>query len=95
MSSPEGRAPEVVASHFCRQFYGEVVMNEPAKIMRFYSDESTFLFESGTTEEAKPVRGRTAIKAKLDEVGILDAEAIDLGGEDAIDARRIEEGQWP
>ena len=27
-------------------------MNEPAKIMRFYSDESTFLFESGTTEEA-------------------------------------------
>lgn len=41
------------------------------------------------------MRGRTAIKAKLDEVGILDAEAIDLGGEDAIDARRIEEGQWP
>ena len=27
-------------------------MKEPAKVMRFYTEQSTFTFVSGTTEEA-------------------------------------------
>ena len=43
----------------------------------------------------KPVSGITAIKAELNEVGLQEAEAIDLGGDDGIDAKPTEEGQWP
>ena len=29
-----------------------MMMEEPAEVMRFYSEDSTFVFESGTKEEA-------------------------------------------
>ncbi|CAM9170420.1 unnamed protein product, partial [Ascophyllum nodosum] len=52
---------------------------------------------SGRDSEApltyqKPVTGITAIKAKHQKVGLQEAEAIDLGGDDGIDAKLTEEG---
>ncbi|CAN0450438.1 unnamed protein product, partial [Ascophyllum nodosum] len=69
-----------------------MMMEEPAKVMNFYTEESAFSFASGTTEEAKPVTGIAAIKAKLDEVGLLEAQSIDLCGDHEIDAEPTEGG---
>ncbi|CAN0019876.1 unnamed protein product, partial [Ascophyllum nodosum] len=85
MSPPErtAPAPEVVANHFVRQYYGRMMMEEPAEVMRFYSEDSTFVFESGTKEEA----------AKLQHLGLVTAERIDVDGDDSVDAKSTSEGE--
>ena len=95
MSPPERKAPapKVVAGHFVRQYYGSAMVKKLTELMRFYTEESTFVFESGTPEEAEPVSGVTAIKAKLEHLGLEEAQAIDLGGDDSIDAKPTEEGR--
>ena len=64
----------------------------PSLIIRFCSAFDSLLC-NGTVQ--KPVTGITAIKAKHQKVGLQEAEAIDLGGDDGIDAKLTEEGQWP
>ena len=61
-------------------------------IIRFCSAFASLLF-NGTVQ--KPVTGIAAIKAKLDEVGLLEAQSIDLCGDHEIDAEPTEGGKWP
>ena len=61
-------------------------------IIRFCSAFASLLC-NGTVQ--KPVTGIAAIKAKLDEVGLLEAQSIDLCGDHEIDAEPTEGGKWP
>ncbi|CAN0433152.1 unnamed protein product, partial [Ascophyllum nodosum] len=83
-----------VAGHFVRQYYRSALGKKLTELIRLYTEESTLVFASGTTEEAEPVSGVTAIKAKakLEHLGLEEAQAIDVGDDDSIDAKPTEEG---
>ncbi|CAM9864680.1 unnamed protein product [Chrysoparadoxa australica] len=68
--------PELLANHFIKQYYGEVLPKKPLELHRFYKEESVFTHAQGTTS-ADPTTGLDNIKEKIKQVVLKDA-TVDL-----------------